>query len=353
MEMTVETGEREYGKMKAAVFQGKGKINVEERPIPALRDNEILLRVAACGVCGTDVHIFGGEKGSAEVHPPVVLGHEFAGTVVSVGKAVSGWKAGDKAAVDPNIYCGKCKMCHGGKKNLCEDLEAVGVTRDGGFAEYCVVPEAQCHRLEEDIDLVCGAMAEPLSCCLHGIEMAAIRQGDNVCIIGGGAIGLIMLQLARLAGAGTVCVSEPVEMRRKVAVELGADYVINPLEETPGEAYRQKVGADADVVLECAGVKAAVEQVFTVAGKGARIVFFSVPSPDRTVELPLFSLYQKEWHICGSFINPDTFARAVALINHHKIVFDKMITHTYPVAELEQAILTQAGRESLKVVVKA
>lgn len=339
--------------MKAAVFQGKGKIVVEERPIPAIKEDEVLLRVAACGVCGTDVHIYGGEKGSAQVSPPVVLGHEFAGTAVDVGRAVKGWKIGDKAAVDPNIYCGRCGMCRRGKKNLCENLSAVGVTRDGGFSEYCAVPAAQCYRLTEETDLTQGAMAEPLSCCLHGIEMAAVRPGENVCIIGGGAIGLIMLQLARLAGAGTVCVSEPVEMRRKAAMEMGADYVVNPLAEAPGEVYRQYVGDGADVVIECAGVKAAAKQAFEVAGKGAGIVFFSVPAPDMTVELPLFSLYQKEWHICGSFINPDTFARAVELINHRKIAFDKIITHTYAVPELEQAILTQAGRESLKVIVKS
>ena len=313
--------------MKAAVFQGKEKIVIQERPIPELRDDEVLIRVAACGVCGTDVHIYAGEKGSAQVNPPVILGHEFAGTVAAVGKAVEAWKTGDRVAVDPNIYCGKCAMCHSGKKNLCQSLSAVGVTRDGGFAEYCVVPQTQCHRLNEDIDLAWGA-------------------------IGGGAIGLLMLQLARLAGAATVAVSEPVEMRRNVAGRLGADYAFDPLTESPGEAYRQKLGGGADVVIECAGVKAAVKQVFEVAGKGARIVFFSVPAPEAKVELPLFELYQKEWHICGSFINPDTFAAAVNLINHHKISFRQIITHTYAVEELEQAILTQAGRDSLKVIVK-
>lgn len=338
--------------MKAAVFQGKEKIVIQERPIPELRDDEVLIRVAACGVCGTDVHIYAGEKGSAQVNPPVILGHEFAGTVAAVGKAVEAWKTGDRVAVDPNIYCGKCAMCHSGKKNLCQSLSAVGVTRDGGFAEYCVVPQTQCHRLNEDIDLAWGAMSEPLSCCLHGIEMAAVRPGDNVFIIGGGAIGLLMLQLARLAGAATVAVSEPVEMRRNVAGKLRADYVFDPLTESPGEAYRQKLGGGADVVIECAGVKAAVKQVFEVAGKGARIVFFSVPAPEAKVELPLFELYQKEWHICGSFINPDTFAAAVNLINHHKISFRQIITHTYAMEELEQAILTQAGRDSLKVIVK-
>ncbi|MCI9142012.1 MAG: zinc-dependent alcohol dehydrogenase family protein [Lachnospiraceae bacterium] len=338
--------------MKAAVFQGKEKIVIQERSVPELRDDEVLIRVAACGVCGTDVHIYRGEKGSAQVNPPVVLGHEFAGTVAAVGKAVKAWKIGDKVAVDPNIYCGKCEMCHSGKKNLCESLSAVGVTRDGGFAEYCAVPEAQCYRLNDDIELVQGAMAEPLSCCLHGMEMAEVRPGDHVCIIGGGAIGLIMLQLARLAGAATVSVSEPVEMRRNVAVKLGADYVFDPLEEAPGEACRQKLGRGADVVIECAGVKAAVKQVFEIAGKGARIVFFSVPAPDAKMELPLFELYQKEWRICGSFINPDTFAAAVNLINHHKVSFGQIITHTFGVRELEQAILMQAGRDSLKVVVE-
>lgn len=339
--------------MKAAVFLGNGKFETREVTLPEPGEGQVLLRVAACGVCGTDVHIYHGDKGSAKVSPPVVLGHEVAGIVEKIGPGVSSLSVGDHVAVDPNSYCGKCVYCRTGKKHLCENLYAVGVNRDGGFAEKCLVPEKLCYPLKKDIPLRYGAMAEPLACCLHGIDLAGIRLGDSVCVIGAGAIGLLMVQLARLSGAGKVILSASGPLRRKVGLELGADAVIDPREEDLSARLEEVLGrSGADVVIECAGTVTATQQAFSAAGKGATVVLFSVPKAGSVHTLDLESVYRKELCIRGSFINPDTQGRAVELINNGRIRLDPIITHSFPVTRMEEAILMQMSKESIKVVVE-
>ena len=339
--------------MKAAYFLGKETIELRQAPVPEPGPGDVLLRVAACGVCGTDVHIYHGDKGSAAVTPPVILGHELAGVVERVGPAVTSLRPGDRVTVDPNIYCGKCRYCRMGKKHLCENLYAVGVNRDGGFAEYCAVPETQCYPLADGVPLRYGAMTEPLACCLHGIDRARIAPGSTVCIVGGGAIGLLLLQLARLSGASRVALSEPVAMRREAALQLGADGVIDPVREDMARRLTQLLGEPgADVVIECAGVPVAVQQAFQAAKRGAAILLFSVPQPGSVYQLPLEDVYQKELTIAGSFINPDTHGRAAALINSGVIDLAPIITHTYPVDRLDDAIRMQMSADSLKVIVE-
>ena len=339
--------------MKSAYFLGNGTFETREEPIPSVGPSDVLVKVAACGICGTDVHIWHGDKGSAEVTPPVVLGHELAGIVEAVGERVTTLRAGDHVTVDPNRYCGKCHFCQIGKKQLCENLYAVGVNRNGGFAEYCAVPEDQCFRLNEDIPLRHGAMAEPLACCLHGIDRAGIRTGDTVLIVGGGAIGLMMLQLARLRGASKVIVSEPVAMRREIALRLGADGVIDPVHEPVAQRVCELLSyPGADVVIECVGSTLAVKQAFEAAGRGTTVLLFSVPKPDTFHSLDLMDVYRKELTVVGSMINPDTHGRAAALINSGKIRFDEIITHSYPVDRLEEGIRMQMSDESIKVIIE-
>lgn len=339
--------------MKAAFFLGDGKFETRDVPVPEIGPRDVLVHVAACGVCGTDVHIFHGDKGSAPVHPPVVLGHELAGVVEKAGREVTGLKAGDHVTVDPNIYCGKCHYCQIGKKQLCTDLFAVGVNRDGGFAEYCAVPETQCYRLNEHVPLRYGAMAEPLACCIHGVDRAHIMPGNTVCVVGGGAIGLMMVQLARLSGASRVILSEPVAMRRKAGLKVGADAVIDPVSEDITQRLQELLGVPgADVVIECAGVPAATQQAFQAAKRGTTLLLFSVPRAGATYTLSLEDVYQKELTVVGSMINPDTHGRATALINSGAIDLETVITHAYPVEKLEQAIRMQMGAESLKVIVE-
>ena len=337
--------------MKGAFFLGNREFEVrdmEKRPLAA---DEVRIRVMACGVCGTDVHIYHGEAGSAEV-TPVVLGHEYAGIVEEVGADVKGLVPGDHVAVDPNIYCGACTPCRDGKKQFCEHLQALGVTRDGGFAQYSAAPAAQCFKLAPELPFEAGAMAEPLACCLHGIDAAGIRRGSTGCVIGGGAIGLLMVQRARFSGAAKVILSEPVELRRSAGLSVGADLAVDPLREDLSARVREAAGkSGADVVIECVGNTAATRSAFEAAGFGATVLLFSVPAPTATVPLPLFDVYKKELAIRGSFINPDTHLRAVELLSAGRINVEPLITHTFGIGEMEQAIKMQMGGESIKVMV--
>ncbi len=339
--------------MKANYFLGGGRFEVREEPMPGLGPDDVLVKVAACGVCGTDVHIYHGDRGSAPVHPPVVLGHELSGTVVKTGENVSGLKAGDHVSVDPNSYCGKCHYCQIGKKQLCANLYAVGVNRNGGFEEYCAVPEKQCYLLAPSVPLKYGAMAEPLACCLHGIDRAKIRVGDTVCVVGGGAIGLMMVQLAKLSGASCVILSEPVAMRREIGLKSGADFAVDPFQEDLSEAIRGFTGQPGtDVVIECVGNTTAVRQAFGAAKRGTTVLLFSVPQAGTFHQLSLEDVYQKELTVVGSMINPDTHGRAVELINRGKVKLEGIITHSFPVEKLEEAVRMQMSDESIKVIVE-
>lgn len=338
--------------MHKVFFMGNRKFEIQDVPIPVPESGQLLIRNVACGVCGTDVHIYHGEPGSAEVIPPVVLGHEYSGVVECIGSDVTGFQAGDHVTVDPNIYCGACRYCRAGKKQMCENMLAIGVTQDGGFAEYSVVPAIQAHLLDQGLDLEMGCMAEPLACCIHGVDLAKIKIGDTVLIIGGGAIGLLMLQLAKLAGASKVLLSEPVELRRSIAETLGVDGCFDPFTQDPAEEVKRMIGkAGIDVVIECAGNIAATKQAFEVAAKGATILLFSVPSIHTTFELPLFDVFKKELVIKGSFVNPDTHGRAVELLNRGKIQIAPLITHRFGLSEVDTAIQTQMSTESIKVLV--
>ena len=337
--------------MKASRFLGNKTFAVTDLPTPHAGPGELVLRNQVCGVCGTDVHIYHGEPGSADVNPPVVLGHEYSGEVVEVGEGVTGFAVGDHVTVDPNIYCGHCAYCQNGKKQLCPSMEAIGVTRDGGFAQYSRIPASQAFKLEPTVPWEAAAMAEPLACCLHGIDLAGIQVGDKVCVVGGGAIGLLMVQLAKLSGASQIVLSEPNEKRRQVGLQLGANAALDPTRPDAQEAFAQVLGGGANVVIECVGNVPAVKSAFQFAGKGATVLLFSVPKVDATFDLPLFDVYKKELTIKGSFVNPDTHERAVRLINSGKLDFTSIITHRFNLDQLPEAIAMQMSSESIKVVV--
>lgn len=339
--------------MKASRFLGNKTFAVTDLPTPHAGPGELVLRNQVCGVCGTDVHIYHGEPGSADVNPPVVLGHEYSGEVVEVGEGVTGFAVGDHVTVDPNIYCGHCAYCQNGKKQLCPSMEAIGVTRDGGFAQYSRIPASQAFKLEPTVPWEAAAMAEPLACCLHGIDLAGIQVGDKVCVVGGGAIGLLMVQLAKLSGASQIVLSEPNEKRRQVGLQLGANAALDPTRPDAQEAFAQVLDGGANVVIECVGNVPAVKSAFQFAGKGATVLLFSVPKVDATFDLPLFDVYKKELTIKGSFVNPDTHARAVALINSGKVDFGPIITHRFTLDQLPEAIAMQMSDASIKVVVEA
>lgn len=279
----------------------------------------------------------------------MVLGHEFAGIVEAVGKGVTTLQVGDRVAIDPNIYCGTCRPCRMGKKQNCRNLRALGVTMNGGFEEYALCPEAQCFKMSGEVGFDVLAMTEPLACVLHGIDQANIRTGQTVLVIGG-TIGQMMLQMAKKSGASTVILSEPIQSRREIALGLGADFAIDPIHENLNQRLQQITDDGVDVIIECVGKSFTVEQAFSAAAPGTTIVLFGVPAPNATVPLPLFDVYKKELKIVGSMINPDTHQRAANLINSGALQLEELITHKFPLNQLDEAIQMQMSSESIKVV---
>ena len=282
--------------MKSAVFYGKHDLRVMEHDMPEVGAHDVLIQVKACGVCGTDVHIYEGDKGAAEVTPPTILGHEFAGVIAQVGSEVSGYKAGDRVCIDPNCYCGACEPCRNGVVHYCEHMIGYGTTVNGGFAQYCAVNERQVYKLGENTSFEQGAMAEPVACCLHGLDLCEIRPGHQVVVIGGGMIGLLMLQLAKLAGAAKVALLEPVEGKREVAKKLGADVCIDPIHEDVKAVLAQEKMTWINTVIECVGRPSTIEQAIDIAGNKAVVMMFGLTKPDETIAVKPFQIFQKNWN---------------------------------------------------------
>ncbi len=336
--------------MKAAVYLGPRHLEIRDVPIPPVGENEVLIKVAYCGICGTDVHIYHGDGGAADVTPPLIIGHEFSGIVEKVGGNVKKLKVGDKVSVNPNDMCGECYFCHNGMEHFCEHFTGIGTTVNGGFAEYCVASESTVYKTET-LDLLQAAMVEPLSCCVHGIDLCGIKPGDTVLIMGTGPIGLIMLQLAKLSGAGMVIATARSEKKSELAKSMGADRVIN----VSTEDLETEIAAlcrNLNCIIECVGNPSTIEQAISVAGKGATVMLFGLTGPDAKIEIKPDIIFKKELKITSSFINPYTYSRSINLLNTAKIDVTSMIKNIIPLEKLEEALSTDILRKQGKVVVK-
>lgn len=311
--------------MKSAVFYGKHDMRVEESPMPKVGAEDVLIQVKACGICGTDVHIYEGDKGAAEVTPPTILGHEFSGVVAEVGSAVTNVKVGDRVCIDPNCYCGTCDFCRNGIAHYCTDMIGYGTTVNGGFAEYCSVNQRQVYKLGDHTTFEQGAMTEPVACCLHGMDMCNIHPGSSVVIIGGGMIGLLMLQLARLAGAARTALLEPVASKREVAKKLGADICIDPIHEDVKAALAAAGMTWVNTVIECIGRTSTIEQAIDIVGNKGTVMMFGLTKPDDTISLKPFEVFQKEIELKASYINPYTQKRALELIDSGRLDVSSMV----------------------------
>lgn len=318
--------------MKSAVFYGKHDLRVENSPMPKVGPEDILIQVKACGICGTDVHIYEGDKGAAEVTPPTILGHEFSGVIAEVGSDVTKYKVGDRVCIDPNCYCGKCDFCRNGIAHYCTDMIGYGTTVNGGFAEYCSVNQRQVYKLGDNTTFEQGAMTEPVACCLHGMDMCNIHPGSNVVVIGGGMIGLLMLQLSKLAGAARVALLEPVESKRVVAKKLGADILIDPINENVEEELKKAGMIWVNTVIECVGKTATIQQAIDIVGNKGTVMMFGLTKPDDTIAVKPFQIFQKEIELKSSFINPYTQKRALDLIDSGRLDVSSMV---YAVESLE------------------
>lgn len=338
-------------KMMSAVFHGKCDIRVEEREIPQVGPEEVLIKVMACGVCGSDVHIYEGDQGSTTTEPPLIQGHEFSGVIVETGNAVTNCKVGDRVCVDPADNCNECYYCASGMMGHCEHMGAIGTNIDGGFSQYCKVKAKLIHHLADDVTFIQGAMAEPLACCINGADRSDIKVSDNVVVYGGGMIGLLLLQLAKLKGASKVVLVEPVEEKRKMAMKLGASLTINPMEQKVKETLLANGIEHVQVVIETCGLKSTSEEAIEIVDRKGTVILFAVTAVDSFISLKTYQVFQKELTIKGSYCSPYDMGRAVELINAHRIDVTAMLGGKEPLEGLAGVLSDPKKRAKGKYVI--
>ena len=331
--------------MKVAELEKPGSLRVKSKPLRALLADEVLVKIESCGICGTDLHIV---EGTSRSSPPVVLGHEYAGFVTDPGTNPRGIHEGAHVAVDPNIPCGRCPYCRRGLVHLCTGLRALGVDIDGGMAEYSIVPSSQLYAIPQGLTAEESMFIEPVSCAVHGMDRAGIRTGDTVVILGGGTIGLVMLQLVRHGGAAAVIVSEPLAHKRKIATDVGASLVIDPAGGALRQAVMDTTGIGADVVIDCAGTPATARTAVELARRGGVVVFFGVCPIGETIPVEPNDVYFRELTIVGSYVNPHTFSRAIALLRGGVVRVGPLEVRAYPLEGVHEALGSLREGRSLK-----
>ncbi|MDI3385056.1 zinc-dependent alcohol dehydrogenase family protein [Streptomyces sp. B-S-A8] len=291
--------------MRAVLVKGPGQITVAEQPDPTPGPGEVVVEVASCGLCGTDMHILGGELPSATY--PLVPGHELTGRVVALGPDVSGPKAGTRVAVDPNIPCGACHSCRIGRGNLCEDYRAVGVTRPGGFAEYVAVPARCAYVLPEGLSDAAAGLVEPLSCAVHGLNRLPRRPGEHHLIYGAGTMGLMMAAVVRQAGAASVSMVDLNQDRLDFAKSFGADEAA-----AAADAFDRPHGFE--VVIDATGAIPAIEDGLGRVRRGGTFLQFGVSDPARKAAFSPYAVYHREIDIIGSMAVHHSFQPAIDLL---------------------------------------
>lgn len=329
--------------MKAAVIVTPGEIALESIPDPAPGPREVVVEVAGCGICGTDLHIMDGEFAPAY---PIVPGHEFAGTVVAVGGEVTEVGVGDAVAVDPSLHCGECYQCRRGRGNLCERWAAIGVTVTGGAAEYAVAPVKNCYPLPEGIDPADAALIEPLSCAVRGFDVLPRRLGDHYLIYGAGTMGLMMLELAKRSGAASVSVVDLNPDRLATAVQLG----VTASAARPDEIERPR---GWDVVIDCTGVQAAIQDALGRVAPAGTFLQFGVADYAARATIEPFRIYNQEITITGSMAVLQSFERAGDLFAAGVLDPAVFISHRFPLDAYADAMAQFRAGVGRKIQVTA
>ena len=344
--------------MRAVVLSGPNQFAPAEIEKPQIGPDEILLEMKAAAICGTDMRILTGKK-TKGVRYPSVIGHEFCGVIAEVGADVKGYEVGEKVAVANVIPCHHCSSCLRGRTNACLDRKAIGYEFDGGFEEYIRIPSicienGNVVKLPEYMSYQAGALIEPLSCCIRGLKNAGTGFNDDVLIVGAGPIGLFHLQLSKIAGARKVIVSEPNEQRRKVALELGADLVVDPpKEDLPAIVDRETNGQGMDVIVMAIGVPALVNSTLKLCKRGGTVNLFAgfAGTGESTVEVN--TIHYNEINVNGSTAYKlEDYLAAAEMIKSGKIDADKIVTHRFKIEDFQKAYDVCVAGTGLKVIIE-
>lgn len=337
--------------MKAHVFYEAEKMEYIDVPVPEVADNQVLVKVRACGVCGSDVSYYYGHSPveTPTGKGPLILGHEFSGDVVKVGKIAQDmnlFKEGDRVLANPVQNCNACPQCARQQVNLCKNTKTSGVNYDGAYAEYALVSYTHLHKISDDISYEQAALCEPLACACYGVKKLDVKLGDFVVIFGPGTIGLMMLKLIRASGAGKICMVGILDYGLNKALEMGADYVINTLDKNSPhyaadvvEKVKELTGGEmADRVIVPTAAKSALQGALDVSGRHANIVYFGLPGEQTILEVPLLNTLQMDKSINVSWLAPFTWDTAIKAMKSGMVKAEDFVTHRFSLAEVKEAI---------------
>jgi L-iditol 2-dehydrogenase len=344
--------------MRAAVFYGPGDLRVEERPRPRIAEDEVLLQVEACALCGSDARTY--RYGASNITAPVVTGHEVAGTLAEVGSAVKGYAPGQRVAVAPAIPCGECRYCRRGAETMCDRLRSIGYEFDGGFAEYMAVPasavRAGCVNIVPDgLSSTEAALAEPLACVINGQELLAVGPEDDVVVLGAGPVGCLHASLAKVRGARKVLMADLRPERLELARPFGADVFVDASRDDVRQRVLDETGGHgASVVIVAAPSRAAQELAVTLAAKRGRVDFFGgLPKSDPHMTLNANLVHYRELFIMGAYgSRPAHNRQALELLASGRIRVAGLVGLVLPLERVHEGIEAIAGGTVLKVVVK-
>jgi 2-desacetyl-2-hydroxyethyl bacteriochlorophyllide A dehydrogenase len=326
--------------MKAAQINQPNQLEVIDLPKPEPAEDELLVKVMASGICGTDIHIFRGEYMGDY---PLVPGHEFAGVVAAVGPNVTRFQPGDRVAIEPNIACDNCYHCLNNRHNFCLNWSAVGVTRPGGMAQFVTAPEKSAFDIGS-LPFEQGAFMEPLSCVLHGVERLEPELASHIAIFGAGPIGILLLQVLRLEGAAEITVVDQNQSRAALVTQMGADQVFNSLDDLPRMDY--------DAVVDATGAIPVMSRCIDYVRHGGKVLLFGVPPAGEEMSMEAFPIFRKGLTILSSFTSLRNSYQALDLLKHGRISLDGIISHKLPLTEFQRGIeLIEQGAEGVKKVI--
>ncbi|MFQ1007185.1 L-iditol 2-dehydrogenase [Gilliamella apicola] len=342
--------------MKASVCYKQNDLRTEDLPIPEISNNEVLIKMLACGLCGTDIQKIRGDS----VNKPTVLGHEVVGEIVKKGKNVSKFEIGDRVITAIHVPCFTCHYCNKGHYTICEQFRTNNID-PGGFAEFIRIPELHLnhltHKVSNNVTDEEATLIEPIACCLHGLKQADIRPNDSVLIMGAGTIGILHAQLAKIKGANKVIVSDMSEFKLQKALKVGCDYAINIKEKNIiDEVNKITDGQGVDVIVIAAGVSSLVADAVNMVRRAGKIIVFSGFDKNKLVTLDVSRFFKDEISIIGTYsVTPYEFPEALDLLEKRKLNTEEMITHVYPLKKLSEAIDISTNPEQpvLKVIIKA
>jgi 2-desacetyl-2-hydroxyethyl bacteriochlorophyllide A dehydrogenase len=331
--------------MQAVIFPQAESISVERVPDPMPARDEVVVQVSRCGICGTDVHIYRNEYMSDF---PVIPGHEFGGVIVEVGSDVTDLKVGQRVAVDPNLYCGHCDYCRNEEANHCSNWQGVGITRAGGFAEYVNVPARACYILPEDMSDLQAAFIEPLACVVHAMKRFRILPGESLLILGGGPMGMLLLQALRHNGAAQVVVVEKQPARIELAHRLGASTVV-PVGPDQDAQLKELAPRGFGVVVDATGIPAVIEHAFAYLRPRGQYLQFGVAPNHAKVQISPYDIFRNDWTILGSFALCYTFLPAIAMLHNGVVDVTPLVSDTAPLSGFSDVFHRFAAGQTMKV----